>query len=267
MSKKKGFTLIELLVVIAIIALLLSVLIPALRVAKRVASGVVCVSNTRSLSLAWFMYAEDNNSLLVGAGTNGSGTATLPKYDWVGSPMDEDGVYRMETLEDRLRGIQDGLLFPYTKDTKVYHCNSDKRLRKNGGSGSLAGYRSYSIQNFMNGWDDAAPGTRPREVAIKKSEISQPSSKIVIVEEADPRGFNWGGWSLPLWDEKHWGDWLAIWHGGRSTFGYADGHAELHKWLDDTTLVITESETPTKIYVGDSEDLKYMLRAIRPKRK
>ena len=56
---KKAFTLIELLVVIAIIALLLAIVVPALHMAKRKGSLVVCMMNTKNLSLSWYMYKED----------------------------------------------------------------------------------------------------------------------------------------------------------------------------------------------------------------
>jgi len=255
-----GFTLIELLVVIAIIALLLSIIIPALRTAKRIANGTVCTSSNRQLMLAWCAYAGDNNDHLVGAGT------ALPTdfhfmYDWVGTPINENGSYRIDTLDDRLRGIRIGRLFPYTKDTKVYHCPTDRRLQDS--RGQFAAYRSYSIQGFMNGyWGE---GARPYVNVSKHSQIELPSSKIVCVEEADPRGFNWGNWNLPLHEPDVWGDWLAIWHGERSTFGYADGHAELHKWKDDTTMLMTQALAPYRIETVNSVDRQYMQRAIKPR--
>lgn len=58
--RKKGFTLIELLVVISIIALLLSILMPGLQKAKAAAKALVCRTNQKNLSNAFFGYYMDN---------------------------------------------------------------------------------------------------------------------------------------------------------------------------------------------------------------
>ena len=64
-----AFTLIELLVVIAIIAILAALLLPVLAKAKQTAQTAACLSNLKQLGLAWVMYSDDNNDLLVNLNT------------------------------------------------------------------------------------------------------------------------------------------------------------------------------------------------------
>ncbi|MEI9960418.1 MAG: hypothetical protein WDM76_04580 [Limisphaerales bacterium] len=72
------------------------------------------------------------------------------------------------------------------------------------------------------------------------------------IEENDPRGENRGSWVLgkagtpPSFTDATFLDSVASWHGSTSTFSFADGHAENHKWQDSPTIAYALNMDPGK---------------------
>jgi prepilin-type N-terminal cleavage/methylation domain-containing protein/prepilin-type processing-associated H-X9-DG protein len=206
--RTKSFTLIELLVVIAIIAILMAILLPSLNLARDQAKRTHCVSNVKTLSLAWLIYKDDNDDKLVPAMLH-----DIHPDAWVRNPSGD-------TIEGKLKGIKDGLLFPYVgKTVDVYRCPADQRIKD---PGQFA-FRSFSIANGANG-EPGWPGTH--EIARIYSEIKSPALKYVFLEDIDPRGYNVGSWQMAF-GPPSFIDPLAMWHNEQGTMGYADGHSEM----------------------------------------
>jgi prepilin-type N-terminal cleavage/methylation domain-containing protein/prepilin-type processing-associated H-X9-DG protein len=294
MARKKGFTLIELLVVIAIIALLLAIILPSLKAAKELASGAVCVNNQKQLSLAWISYASDNKSLLVG-GSNYFNRANATPYRWVEVPLlnDKDNPETVArapeaqySLQTRKNGIRAGRLFPYTQNEALYHCPGDKGFTH---PEPTAEYRSYSISGLMNSEDfidrvsglyspiktyrsaATSPGGAKQTLynVVKISEIKSPGNKYVFVEEDvvtrnPPQKVNDGGFVLLAGDQYGWWDRTAYFHNDSSTFGFADGHAERHRWHDPDTLALMKDGT-TDPHPETNEDLMWLVQGYLPK--
>ena len=206
--KTRAFTLIELLVVIAIIAVLMAILMPSLRAARDHAKRIHCVSNLKTLTLAWFMYKDENDDELVGGHT-----AT---GNWVLAPSGN-------SIEDKKEAIRRGTLFPYVNNTvDVYRCPADLRIKD---PGQFA-FRSFSIAGGANG-ENWAGSVR----ATKYSDIKGPAAKYIFLEDIDPRGYNTGSWVMDF-NPPRWVDPLAMWHNEKGTMGFADGHSEMHRWND-----------------------------------
>ena len=250
--REKAFTLIELLVVIAIIALLLAVIMPALNSAKRQGQAVVCLSNLNSLSKCWVLYTDDNDGGLVGAFT---GRKEAPAFSWVEQPQDNAGTSFKDgnsTVDEKINGIKRGLLFSYVEATEAYHCPGDKRSMKprTVGSGGMGGYRTYSITLGLRGAWDSASGTYKEtwadtvECHTKITSIKSAGSKFSFVEEADGRGINLNSWMTDPKQPGSWIDPVAIWHTDSSTFGFADGHGERHRWHSEDVLEMADREVP-----------------------
>ncbi|MCH7918553.1 MAG: prepilin-type N-terminal cleavage/methylation domain-containing protein [Planctomycetes bacterium] len=234
MNREEGFTLIELLVVIAIITLLMSVLMPALRKARESGKMMVCMSNLKTLTTAWYSYAIDNDDKLCGSWNYNAGNWGDP-WDWAWAPWRVGGNaavsdYFNATQEEKKEGVRKGVLFEYTDDVDCYHCPSDQSAGKN--------FRSYSLPDSLNGkWGKGKNGNAKWQDMKRLSQLANPSQTYVLVEENDPRGYNINAWVINPNDGKDstsWSDPIVVWHGNRSGFGFADGHVEAWKWNNET---------------------------------
>lgn len=250
---KKGFTLIELLVVIAIIALLMSIIMPALRKVKDQAKMAVCLSNTKQLTVAWIMYADENNNKLVSS------------FYWT-PPIMHAGTNNPLPLDEQLDDLEKGPLFPYLGgSTGIYRCPTQKK--------DIA--RSYNISHAMSpdkgaaygGLDTLAWAGESPDIPLvtKLSNIKNTSGRLVFVDEFT---VTWGPWTQ-WYSKESWWNQPPVQHNEGTVFSFSDGHSERWKWHDDRTmelgLMSFEDYTASYGYANapspDNEDLHKVHRA------
>ena len=241
-KSKKAFTLIELLVVIAIVAVLMAILFPALKRAREQGRRAVCLSNLKQLSLAWIMYADENDDKIVNgeAAGGGNGQASIPSSGrhkgeqwWVGGDCGDFWAGEHLPRDIQIAAIHNGALFPYTKNEKLYRCPTGIR-------GEM---RTYTIGDSMNGIPrsgthrDNRVGVRVGKTVLwikNRQEISSPgpAQRLVFLDEGriTPDSY------ATHYVNQRWWDPPFVRHGDGTNVSFADGHADYWKYKGKKTL-------------------------------
>lgn len=229
-----AFTLIELLVVIAIIAILAAMLLPSLGRAKQKAMGISCMSNSKQLGTAYMMYAQDYNDIAL------PGNA----YDNVPSWCNGTLVSAPAAIDEDM--IRNSPSYKYVSSTKVFRCPSDRAGLPYRGQVELRN-RSYAVNGAFGKSSWHQPNVPPFRHMTKMAGISWPGpSAIFILLDEHENSINdshfYASRNLKAYDNR-WLDAPSGRHGNATGFTFADGHAEIHKWVDSNV-------TPVKMTAG-----------------
>jgi prepilin-type N-terminal cleavage/methylation domain-containing protein/prepilin-type processing-associated H-X9-DG protein len=247
-NKSQGFTLVELLVVIAIIAILAAMLLPVLTKARIKAQSIQCMNNEKQLALAAIIYANDFGDNWVPNQPNlGPG--------WVAGNMNftagnTDNTNAMKMVDPNMGSV----MGPYASSPKIFHCPADLSFVNLEG----ARVRSVSMSQTMGTCGKADPAnnialgsavtgqwttgtllgnTRQQKWRTygKTSAMTIPGTSLLFIFlDEHPNSINDPQFAVDMTDQgidAHIIDFPASYHNGAAGFSFADGHAEVHRWL------------------------------------
>jgi prepilin-type N-terminal cleavage/methylation domain-containing protein/prepilin-type processing-associated H-X9-DG protein len=232
-----AFTLIELLVVIAIIAILFGLLLPGIGKAKSRAQGAVCISNHKQLLLAWQLYVGDNRENLPENSFNFTYWLAQESTirNWAAGLLSWEDNWRDNTNTSLLVSGLNGSLGPYSRNSAIYKCPSDKSETSFSGV-RLPRVRSVMMNQYLSDTEAIKMGYNlpdwkagfPNAEFFSTADFSKISAADIFVfidahEDCvcDPSFF------IRAHQTNVWiGDLPSTRHGRSGTISFADGHAQ-----------------------------------------
>jgi prepilin-type N-terminal cleavage/methylation domain-containing protein/prepilin-type processing-associated H-X9-DG protein len=281
-SETEAFTLIELLVVIAIIAILAAMLLPALTKAKQKAQGISCMSNTHQIMLGVLMYPVDNTDVMPPNDYNWTSAfvANGTMRNWVVGTMIVGPDWTNTAI---MVNPNYSMVANYIRNALVYKCPADATPvngifhARSMSMNSAVGTRWYTAGQgggptigplgspIGGGW---LPGSYsdPQSAWLTYGKSSQilrpgPSDLWVLMDEHpdsinDPSLAVETGLTGPATIIV---DYPASYHNGACGIAFADGHSEIHKWLDARTKPpISGTLLPLGVPSANNQDIAWL---------
>jgi len=246
------------LVVIAIISILAAMLLTVLGRAKMKAQGIYCVNNLKQLQLAVIMYTSDNQEKFPENPGAGAGLSA-----WVAGVMSWDTTAQPNLQNTNAVLLQNAEIGPFVaRNTGVFKCPADvvpgalgarvRSVSMNGFFGDV-----NNIANFINGQQ-----THNWRRFFKTGDLTTfgTANAWLLLDEC-PDSINDGFFAVRMQPggSAKWTDVPAATHNGAGGFSFADGHAEIKKWVDASSkaAVIRRSPCPdNELYSPD--DMTWM---------
>jgi len=241
--RRTAFTLIELLVVIAIISILAAFLFPVFATVRERARQTACLSNTKQLALAEYLYVQDYDETFWATPEPGGYSYVSDSY-----PQCPNDPYCCSSDSCKGTTFWTDILMPYVKSTKVFSCpsNSDPLwvpdIYNYPGTNQHTGvnWNSSNVYRVTYGFADFGPHADLKTVCTM-SMIQAPASVALLSDAVTP-------WNYPTCqidpDKPSGHNSIYFAHGIKGVsgdfslygkarhfdgvnFAYADGHA---KW-------------------------------------
>ena len=200
------------------------------------------MSNHRQLALAWRLYSEENNDRLLYAsdyGPNGLENA----YAWVRGLMDFNPNNRSNW--DIELNLVKSPLWPYCgRNAAIWRCPADHSYVMVDGE-KKPRVRSMSMNFWFGGFggDDGNLSGGGWKLYFKMSDLIDPGpTRTWLLLDMREDSIDIGNFATDMrgWPDQPGRDTFydlpGMYHHRACGFSFADGHAEIKRWLDDRTM-------------------------------
>jgi prepilin-type N-terminal cleavage/methylation domain-containing protein/prepilin-type processing-associated H-X9-DG protein len=248
---RKGFTLVELMVVIAIILILASLLLPVLSGARLKAQQIDCLSRKKQWTMAFRMYADDNDGDIPREGYEKLGDVTLNNWIqvrglsltptttdcddvWYNALPDYVGVPRAATYAPPNRHED------FYKSSSLFHCAS-ARFPKHALN---ANYLMVHFSIAMNSQLIEFPLPHGPTIKFERLRDEEPRTVLFLDNRLEDEGkVHPAQENDNLGQPAAYADRFSARHSGGGNLAFADGHAE---WFRGNRVVETDPDSPLR---------------------